>query len=298
MWRSCANIEGRPVPRSRSFAVSTHLFHGQRLNRDHLREIGASGFRAVELFATRTHFDYHSDSSVADLQQWLADAGGLSLTSVHAPVSESFSAGRLGPPLNLASPDGALREHALGEATRALHIARRLPFATLVVHVGVERNGQPAIAGENSREGARRSVSALADAAAPLGAGIAVELIGNELSKPEPLVHFVEDVLEAGAASICLDLGHAHVCGDVVDAIETVSEHIAIVHAHDNRGRRDEHLLPFDGTIDWPSAMTALQKVGYDGPVVIEASPQGSTRETLARMSGARARLEKLLTEF
>jgi sugar phosphate isomerase/epimerase len=286
------------VPRSRSFAVSTHLFHGQRLNRDHLREVGAAGFPAVELFATRTHFDYHSDSSVADLQQWLADAGGLGLTSVHAPVSESFGAGRFGPPLNLASPDADHREHALEEATRALHVARRLPFVTLVVHIGMERSGQPAVAGENSREGARRSVSALAESAAPLGVGIAVELIGNELSGPEPLVHFVEDVVDAGAASICLDLGHAHVGGDVVDAIETVSEHIAIVHAHDNRGRRDEHLPPFDGTIDWPSAMTALQKVGYDGPVVIEALPQGSTRETLARMSAARRRLEKLLTEF
>lgn len=298
MWRSCANIEGRPVPRSRSFAVSTHLFHDQRLNRDHLREVASAGFGAVELFATRTHFDYHSDSSVADLQQWLADAGGLTLTSVHAPVSESFGAGRPGPPLNLASPDAAHRDHALAEATRALHIARRLPFATLVVHIGVERSGQPSIAGENSRDGARRSVSALADAAVPLGVGIAVEVIGNELSKPEPLVHFVEAVLDDGAASICLDLGHAHIGGDVVDAIETVSEHLAVVHAHDNRGRRDEHLLPFAGTIDWPSAMTALQKVGYDGPVVIEGSMHGTTRETLGRMSSARARLEKLLTEF
>ena len=62
------------MPRTRSFAVSTHLYHGQRLNRDHLREIGSAGFDTVELFATRTHFDYHSDVVIADLQGWLADA--------------------------------------------------------------------------------------------------------------------------------------------------------------------------------------------------------------------------------
>jgi sugar phosphate isomerase/epimerase len=283
------------VPRSRSFAVSTRLYHALRLTRDHLREVGAAGFDAIELFATRTHFDYHSESTIADLQQWLADAGGLTLSSVHAPVAESFSGGRYGLPLNLASPDAPTRERALDEATHALHIARRLPFAVFVVHLGLERGAQP---GENSRDAARRSVTTLAETGRPLGVQVAVELIGNELSKPGPLVHFVEEVLDAGAATICLDLGHAHLTRDLVDAIETVSEHIALVHAHDNGGRADDHLLPFDGTIDWPSAMTALQKVGYEGPIVLEAGPQGTTRDTLMKMKQVRSRLERLLADF
>jgi len=123
-----------------------------------------------------------------------------------------------------------------------------------------------------------------------------VELIPNELSMPGSLVHFVENVLDAGAASICLDLGHAHLDGEVVDAIETVAEHIALVHAHDNRGRNDDHLLPFEGTIDWAGALTALQKVGYDGTVVLEPAPQGSPKETLAKAKVARGRMERHLT--
>jgi sugar phosphate isomerase/epimerase len=282
------------VPRSRSFGVSTHLYHSQQLNRDHLREIGSAGFDAVELFATRTHFDYLSDTAVADLQGWLADAR-LELVSVHAPVSESFVAGRWGSLLNLASADNAKREHAAGEATRALQIARRLPFRTFVVHAGITRMQQQA-PGETTRDAARRSIEELAGVAKPLGVTIAVELIANELSRAGSLVHFVEDVLEAGAASVCLDLGHAHLDGDVVDTIETVSEHIALVHAHDNRGRNDDHLLPFDGTIDWEATVTALQKVGYDGTIVLEVTPQGSSKDTLVRAKAARARMERLLT--
>jgi sugar phosphate isomerase/epimerase len=282
------------VPRSRSFGISTHLYHGQRLNRDHLREIGGAGFETVELFATRTHVDYHSDAAIADLQQWLAEAR-LVLGSVHAPTAERFTAGRFGPALNLASPDAVVREHALDEATRALHIARRLPFEVLVVHAGVPRAMQAA-AGDNSRDGARRSIEALAAEARPLGVTVAVELIPNELSMAGSLVYFVENVLEAGAASVCLDMGHAHLDGDLVESIETVSEHIALVHAHDNRGRNDDHLLPFDGTIDWPAAMTVLQKVGYDGTVVLEIGPQGSTKDTLARAQAARGRMNRLLT--
>jgi sugar phosphate isomerase/epimerase len=282
------------VPRSRSFGVSTHLYHSHQLNRDHLREIGSAGFDAVELFATRTHFDYQSDTAVADLQGWLADAR-LELVSVHAPVSESFAAGRWGALLNLASADSTKREHAAGEATRALQIARRLPFRTFVVHAGVTR-GQQQAPGENTRDAARRSIEELAAVAKPLGVTIAVELIANELSRAGSLVHFVEDVLEAGAASVCLDLGHAHLDGDVVDIIETVSEHIALVHAHDNRGRNDDHLLPFEGTIDWEAAVTALQKVGYDGTIVLEVTPQGSAKDTLVRAKAARGRMERLLT--
>jgi sugar phosphate isomerase/epimerase len=271
------------------------LYLGQRLSRDHLREIGGAGFDMVELCAMRTHFDYHNEASVADLQQWLADAG-LRLGSVHAPVSESFTAGRWGAPLNLATPDAARREHALEEATRALQIARRLPFSTLVVHVGIVRSLQQAT-GENTRDAARRSIETLIARAEPLGVHVAVELIPNELSRAGALVHFVEDVLDRGAASICLDLGHAHLEGDLADVIETVSEHIALVHAHDNGGRGDDHLLPFDGTIDWPAALTGLQKVGYDGTVVLEVAARGSTRETLARAKAARGRMERFLTE-
>jgi sugar phosphate isomerase/epimerase len=281
------------VPRAQRFGISTHLYHGQRLNRDHLRDVSAAGFDGIELFATRTHFDYHSDPAVADLQGWLADAR-IVLDSVHAPVGDSYAGGRWGALLNLASPDRERRSAALDESTRALHIARRLPFQTLVVHAGLPRTQLPA-PGDNSRDGARRSIEALAAAAGPLGVTIAVELMTNELSTAGSLVHFVEDVLDAGAASICLDLGHAHLDGDLVDAIETVSEHIALVHAHDNRGRNDDHLMPFDGTIDWPAAMTAMQKVGYDGPVILEIGPQGSTKETLARARAARGRMERLL---
>jgi sugar phosphate isomerase/epimerase len=280
------------VPRTRSFAVSTQLYHGQRLNRDHLREIAAAGFDTVELFATRTHFDYHSEAAVADLQGWLADAG-LELVSVHAPVAESFTAGRWGAALNIASSEAPRRAHALEEVTRALQMARRLPFHTLVVHAGLPRAQQ--VPGDSSRDAARRSVEELARFAEPLGVTIAVELIANELSKPGPLVHFVENVVD-GRVSICLDLGHAHLEGDVVDTIETVSEHIAIVHAHDNRGRNDDHFLPFDGTIDWAATLTALQKVGYDGAVVLEPVAAGAPKEVLARAKAARGKMERQLT--
>ena len=55
------------------FGISTHLFHEHRLSRDHLVHIAAHGFEAVELFATRSHFDYTSTQAIAELAEWLSD---------------------------------------------------------------------------------------------------------------------------------------------------------------------------------------------------------------------------------
>ncbi len=283
----------RPVARTRSFGVSTHLYHGQRLGRDQVREIGAHGFDHIELFATRTHFDYHNPSVVADLQGWLAEAQ-LTLHSVHAPIGERYAAGQWEGPLTLASPDAAARLKALDEAERALHVARRIPFSVLVVHMGLPK-GPQSVAGENSRDAARRSIEVLQRQAEPLGVTVAVEVIPNELSRPAALVHFVETVMDDVRLGICLDFGHAHLGGDLVEAIETVSEHLVATHVHDNRGRFDEHLLPYDGTIDWPGALTAVQKVGYEGALTFEVAARGSTKGTLQQLRDVRRRLEPLL---
>lgn len=284
------------MARARRFALSSYCIRHQRLTREHLRDIAAAGFDTIELYAERTHVDYQSEAAVADLQQWLAGAG-LALGSVHCPLLDPLGGGRQAPSLNLASPDAAAREQALAEATSALHLARRMPIETFVVHLGVlTEPGSPP--GVNSRDAGRRSIEALAKAAEPLGVTVAVELRRNELSRADALVRFVENVVADNRVSVCFDAGHARLEGDVADAIETVSEHVALVHAHDNRGRRDEHLIPFEGTIDWASALTTLQKVGYDGLIVLEVGLGGSLRETLARTRAARARMDAVFASI
>ena len=264
------------------FAVSTYLYRQRRLVSDYLLEIAAHGFTAVELFASRLHVDYHNPSVVADVQQWLS-AAGLELTSVHAPVLE----------MSLASADAAEREAAVAETEGALHVGRRIPFGTLVIHLGRPR--ADAVRGGTNRDAARRSIEALAKTAEPLGVRIAVEVIPNDLCRPASLAHLLEDSVEATNAGICLDAGHARLDGDVADAVETVSGHLIGIDLHDNRGRADDHLVPFDGAIDWPSALTTVQKVGYDGPVTFELAARGSTKDTLARAKQARRRMDDLM---
>jgi sugar phosphate isomerase/epimerase len=278
------------------FGISTHLFHEQRLSREHLVHIAAHGFDAIELFATRTHVDYHDPRAVNDLAEWLADTR-LELHSVHAPIVESLKGGKWVGSFSNASGDEVRRKTALAETEAALSIAKQIPYGYLVLHLGmptVERVPP----GDNQPNAARRSLEAIAELASRVDVRVAVEVIPNPLSSADALARLIEDELEGLDIGVCLDYGHAHLMGDVGEAVETLSGHLWTTHVHDNDGTRDEHLLPYAGPIDWDAAMMETQKVGYDGLLMFEVAGTGDALGVLKGAVKARDRLEKTFVTF
>jgi len=278
------------------FGISTHLFHEQRLSREHLVHIAAHGFETIELFATRTHFDYHDEKAAADLVEWLSDTR-LQVHSVHAPIVESLKDGKWVGSFSNASGEESRRKAALVETEAALALAKQIPFQYLVLHLGmptVERVPP----GDNQPAASRRSLEAIAEMAATVNVRVAVEVIPNALSSATALVRLIEEDLDGPDIGVCFDYGHAHLMGDLSEAIETLSGHVWTTHVHDNGGRRDEHLLPYSGTIDWDAAMMETQKVGYDGTLMFEVADLGDPIDVLKRSIKVRERLEKAFVTF
>jgi sugar phosphate isomerase/epimerase len=277
----------------RHFGVSTHLYHHERLSRDHLVEIAAHGFEAVEIFANRPHLDVTDAAVVAELADAVQDTR-LQVRAVHAPIAESLVRGAWSTPLSIASGDDAARRQAVSAVEQAMRLAASIPFERLVVHLGVPDSQQPART-DNQRDAVRRSLETLHQSASRAGVQLALEVMPNALSTAEAIVALIEDDLELPGIGICLDLGHAFLMGDVADAIETVSGHLITTHVHDNRGRTDDHLVPFDGRIDWDSTLMTLQKVGYDGALMFELAGSDEPRAVLERAAKARERMERIL---
>jgi sugar phosphate isomerase/epimerase len=275
------------------FGISTHLFHSHPLTEQHLREVAEHGFDRVELFATRGHFDYHSAAAIAELGRWL-DAAGVRLHSVHAPIVESVVGTRWGPAYSNATTDQAARQLAVQETIAAVEIARTAPYDYLVVHLGLPSSENPSRA-DNDREQARRSIEQIHKIAEPLGVRLALEVIPNDLSTSDSLVQMIEEDLELADLGICLDFGHAFLMGDLVDAIETASGHLITTHVHDNCGKVDDHLAPFDGNIDWLAALMSVQKVGYEGTLLFELQGTEPPRSVLERAVTVRRRFEQIL---
>jgi sugar phosphate isomerase/epimerase len=276
------------------FGLSTHLFHGERLSRAHLETIKAAGFDLVEIFATRTHIDYHDARHLDDVRRWL-DELGLAASSVHGPICESFTGGVWGRAFSNASTQTARRDEAVAETVTAFDAARRLGAAFLVVHLGLPRFPEfPP--GDNDAGAVRRSVEALARAADASGVQLALEVIPNALSTPDVLLDMLDDLeIDAG---ICLDFGHAHLDAGAPEAAEALSGHVITTHVHDNKGQLDNHLVPFDGTVDWPATLMAMSKVGYSGPLMFEVADHGDAPGTLARTVRARTRLQAILDDL
>jgi sugar phosphate isomerase/epimerase len=277
------------------FGVSTHLYHEQRLQKAHLLEIAASGFEAVEVFATRSHFDYHDAGAIRALKDWLAE-GRLALHSIHAPITDVFANGRGQRNFSTACRDNEARKATLGEIAAALTIAKEIPFKHLVVHLGVPAAQHPG-PDDNHREAAIRSVEEIHGMAQAVGVTVALEVMGNSLSTAPDLIEILERSFEGADLGICMDVGHAHLLGDTADAIETASEYLVTTHIHDNRRKSDDHLVPFQGSIDWAATIMALEKIGYDGVLMYEVKAAESPKAVLERAVAARRRLEALMTD-
>jgi sugar phosphate isomerase/epimerase len=255
-------------------AISTYISVRERLHPGTLERLAAGGVTGIEIFAMRGHFDYCNIQQVREISSWFRSQEGVAFNSLHAPIFASGEWGRFETsPLNIAGRDRKERIEAMDEIKRAIEVAEMIPFRFLVLHVG--------IAGESfddhKSEGALSSIEHLRAFARPLGVCLLLENIPGELSAPNRLLSLIQ-TLHYDDVGVCLDLGHAHMEPGVDEAIETLKPLIRLVHAHDNKGMKDEHLWPGEGTIDWKRSMELLRTAPQIPGLVleIEGDPDGN----------------------
>ncbi|MBO4299073.1 MAG: sugar phosphate isomerase/epimerase [Clostridia bacterium] len=71
--------------------------------------------------------------------------------------------------------------------------------------------------------------------------------------------------------AFCFDTGHALLTGrDVYSTIMKLGGRIETLHIHDNDGKRDLHLAPYMGVLDWERFILGLRDVGYTGGLSFE----------------------------
>ena len=106
----------------------------------------------------------------------------------------------------------------------------------------------------------------IVDYAEKLGIRIAIEN-----TRKRGYLEYVFDRITNKNLGFCFASGHYH-CHfkDELDW-ERFRGRIWAVHLHDNDGSDDQHLLPFDGTLNWEKTMDKLKEYGYTGPVTLES---------------------------
>jgi sugar phosphate isomerase/epimerase len=271
--------------------LSTYRFLQQQLNNTLLAEIAAAGFTSVEVFCAPHHFNYSSSQAVRELGDGLREHK-LTLHSLHAPTERDLSPGReSGVPLSISDPERIRRLDAVDEIKRTLEVSEKVPCKYLIQHIGQGRQA----ADPRKLDAAFTSLENLSMFAKARGVTIALENTPSELGSPSVLHKFLVDT-HLNDLKLCFDIGHAHLDEGVAPGFEAMREHLVSSHIHDNHGDKDEHLLPFAGTIDWEAGLRGFVDAPQMIAMVFEIKGQGSTPPSLDEIRAACDKVEEKLS--
>ena len=85
----------------------------------------------------------------------------------------------------------------------------------------------------------------------------------------ENLKYFMERYEEVG---FCWDNGHEYCRSKGIRYMDYFGKRLMALHIHDNRAEldTDDHLLPFDGNIDFEMVAKDIADSGYEGTLMLE----------------------------
>jgi len=248
------------------FTLSTHLLVYDELGSKALEALSGSGYAKLEVWLAEPHVPWRSAEGLSDFRRRLEDYG-LSAGSVHLPFYPSV------PELveenarwSLIADTAAARRTALDGSAEGLMAAGALGAECGVLHLGWQKD----VWNDHTHGWAREAVAELIAVARKAGVRLLLENIISSGTRVRRLMELLDEVDPDHEVGLCLDLGHAHVEGHVVEELQAALPRLHHLHVHDNDGCNDSHLAPGQGTIPWTEVLQTLHSSGFDGLAALE----------------------------
>jgi len=110
------------------------------------------------------------------------------------------------------------------------------------------------------------------------GIKICIENMPSEKEAPDNHLYGscalnISALAEKLGAGICWDVGHANISGyKQSEQMKILCGKLDVLHIHDNDGKRDQHLLPFDGNVDWEDVAFGMRCCDFSGILDVEVT--------------------------
>jgi sugar phosphate isomerase/epimerase len=190
-----------------------------------------------------------------------AESLGCDFVQCHAPGS-----------FNPFEQDAEKRERLINATKRSLEVCSLLGIKNNVLHTGWKQG----ITREDCFKENLSFLRNFLDTAEKCGVNLLIE--NSTRVNMGEMYHFyrgstMREFIEYASHPLihaCWDVGHAHLEHSNYDDIVDLADELYALHIHDNRNGKDEHLLPYSGTINMDEIIHALIKTGYKGYFTFE----------------------------
>jgi sugar phosphate isomerase/epimerase len=276
---------GKEEARTMDLSITTDVFTDTGCPEDSLRLIAEAGFTHVHwCHQWNTDFIYE-EPELRQIGAWLRGFG-LHLLDLH---------GSNGREKCWTSPREHERAAGVLLVKNRVDMTRMLGGDAVVMHVAGKR-GLAEDPGVTDR--LRRSLDECLPYARDRGVRIAVENGEDNWETIRGLFgSYGPDVL-----GLCYDCGHGNLvrpgiqsAGSALDNLDGVKDRLLVLHLHDNDGERDQHRVPYTGTVDWPRLSRIIAESGYRKCISMESNihqePDKEQRGFLARAHAAGTRI-------
>ena len=252
-----------------------------------IKFVEISGLWVPWLTLPTKHFDYQNIQSWLKLGKTMNEYE-LKAHSLHVPTGGKF---------DISALNEDARKFTVTEIIKSINMFSELNGAEVViVHPSIEIEN---IEAKRLRlEKSKESLKEIVVYCESRGMKVAVENLppGTIGDRVEKLLELVNS-FRSYDVGICLDTGHAHINGiDSAQALKEIGNKLFALHVADNFGKEDEHLLPFEGSIDWASFMSELRKLDSCPIFMFEIAERNeSLLHTLRKMKESFAKLQSFL---
>ena len=109
------------------------------------------------------------------------------------------------------------------------------------------------------------------------------------------------------SAGFCYDVGHENCFTNGIMFMELYGDRLCALHVHDNRcgDNTDDHMIPFDGNIDYAYAAKYIADSGFNGTMMLEVNRKSKAvyenvtdGEYYARAAAAAKRLADMVDKY
>jgi sugar phosphate isomerase/epimerase len=220
------------------------------------------GLNVVSIGMHRDHCPVYEENGMESFQS-LLDQNQVQVHSVHIPSM---------PGLGLASSDFEEKMVSLEIVKKGITDAGELRAQYVILHATTMEYDEQDY--EHRYPIIQDSLAKLLDYAGTQNVKIAVENLFK--SGRNRIVKQLMNDFDSEHLGICFDTSHANLTNDPFELLRDYGDRLLTTHISDNRGEHDDHLLPYEGEIDWVEVVRHLKSANPVNPLLFEPETTNS----------------------